>query len=160
MIALRVFFCGVMCCVFFFKINLIVSFLTLAAFLYSFIRSVEDMRCSDSLLLCVWCLGFFSPRSLRQIFKSSSSSSEWKIYTFAVCSFIFYVSFPIPRFTLLYHLPSILSLSFLCRLCPTEALIFFITRLPSATCTSLAFMFLLCWICSGGDARPFKHELL
>lgn len=32
------------------------------------------------------------PDLLWQIFKSYSSSSEWKIFTFAICSFIFYVS--------------------------------------------------------------------
>lgn len=78
----------------------------------------------------------------------------------AVCSFISsFCSFFLSTL-LLYHLPSVLSLLFLYMLCPTEALIFFINRSPSANSASLAFMFLLCWICSGRDARPFKFQLL
>lgn len=136
-----------MCCGFvFLKLTIVISFLTLAAFLYSFIRCVEDIRCSGTLSASV-CLAsrillsqIFSDRSLNPLPLQVSEKSLRLLFTvlFSTCLF----SFPPP--TLLYHLPSVLSASFLCMLCPTEALIFYINRLPSATCTSLAFMFLLC----------------
>lgn len=135
------------CCGFvFLKLTIVISFLTLAAFLYSFIRCVEDIRCSGTLSASV-CLAsrillsqIFSDRSLNPLPLQVSEKSLRLLFTvlFSTCLF----SFPPP--TLLYHLPSVLSSSFLCMLCPTEALIFYINRLPSATCTSLAFMFLLC----------------
>lgn len=124
---------------------MLVSSLTLVAFLYSFIRSVEDIRSSDTLSASL-CLAsgiltsqIFSDRSLNTLPLQVSEKSLHLLFaaSFSVCLLL--ISTP-----LLYYVPAVLSLSFLCMLCPKEALICFINRLPSANCTLLAFMLLLC----------------